>query len=331
MSKKWIVGVDLGGTTTKIAFITMDGDIIHKWEIPTDNSDEGQYITSNIAKSIEEKLLGLNHPKDMLAGVGMGAPGPVDYDTGVILNTVNLGWKDNFPLKDSLEKATSLPAAVENDANCAALGEMWKGAGSGAKNLVCVTLGTGVGGGVISNGNIVQGVNGAAGEIGHITAIPFGGAPCNCGKTGCLETVASATGIVRLALEEIQKDGAKGPLADVYVKNGKITAKDVFDTARTDDKLALSILQEVCIHLGLALANIANLLNPEKIVLGGGVSKAGEILLEPVMENFRRFAFTPVRNSTKLAIANLGNDAGVLGAAWLIRNKLENEKDTLNI
>jgi len=193
LAEKWIVGVDLGGTTTKLAFINMIGEIIEKWEIPTDNSDEGQNITKNIARAIDEKLVELGHTKAELIGLGMGAPGPVNYETGEMINVVNLGWKDHYPLKSSLEEATGLTAVIENDANCAALGEMWKGAGEGAENLVCVTLGTGVGGGVIAGGKIVQGVNGAGGEIGHITSIPIGGARCNCGKTGCLETVASAT------------------------------------------------------------------------------------------------------------------------------------------
>lgn len=323
MSEKWIAGVDLGGTTTKIAFVTMEGEIIAKWEIPTDNSNEGQNITSNIAKSIDEKLRELGQSKDSLLGAGMGAPGPVDYQKGVILNAVNLGWKDNFPLQSSLEEATGLPAEIENDANCAALGEMWKGAGNGAKDVVCVTLGTGVGGGVIANGNIVRGVNGAAGEIGHITAIPFGGAPCNCGKTGCLETVASATGIVRLAKEELSTEGAAGQLAEVLAASGNFTAKDVFDSARNGDVLANKVLEAVSCHLGLTLAAIASTTNPEKIVLGGGVSKAGTILLDAVNEAFAKFAFKPVQKSTKLALATLGNDAGVIGAAWLIKNKIQ--------
>lgn len=322
MSEKWIVGVDLGGTTTKIAFITMDGEIVEKWEVPTDNSNEGQNITSNIAKAIDEKLSELGQKKEKLIGVGMGAPGPVDYENGIVLNVVNLGWKDNYPLKESLEASTMLPAAIENDANCAALGEMWKGAGNGAKDLVCITLGTGVGGGVIANGNIVQGINGAAGEIGHITAVPFDGAPCNCGKTGCLETVASATGIVRIAMEELTKGQSNGELNKILTSNGKITAKDVFDTAKNGDALALQVLDVVCFHLGFAAANIANTLNPNMIVLGGGVSKAGSILLDKVNEYFAKYAFSAVRDSTVLSLATLGNDAGVLGAAWLIKNKV---------
>ncbi|WP_342432312.1 ROK family glucokinase [Neobacillus sp. FSL H8-0543] len=323
MSEKWIAGVDLGGTATKLAFINMEGVILHKWEIPTDHTNEGHNITKNISDAINERLAELDHPKTKIVGIGMGAPGPVDYETGVILNVVNLGWKDNFPLKASLEELTLLPAAVENDANCAALGEMWTGAGEGAKNIVCVTLGTGVGGGVISGGSIVQGANGAAGEIGHITVMPFGGAPCNCGKTGCLETIASATGIVRLATEELSKEGTTGGLSELFAENGKVTAKEVFDMARNGDVIAQKVVNEVSFHLGLTLANIANTLNPQKIVLGGGVSKAGNFLLESVKENFSKFAFSAVRDSTELALATLGNDAGVIGAAWLIKNKIK--------
>ncbi|WP_026563585.1 ROK family glucokinase [Bacillus sp. UNC41MFS5] len=321
MSKQWIVGVDLGGTTTKLAFITMDGEIVRKWEIPTDNTNEGKNITNNIAIAIDEKLTELGQTKDHLIGIGMGSPGPVNYEKGILLNVVNLGWPNNYPLKKILENATSLPAAIENDANCAALGEMWMGAGNGAKDLVCVTLGTGVGGGVITGGKVVQGINGAAGEIGHITAIPFDGAQCNCGKTGCLETVASATGIVRLARMELAK-GIQSELTAKMTENNTITAKDVFDAARNNDRLAQTVLNEVSFHLGFALASIANTLNPEKIVLGGGVSKAGDILLNPVKSNFEKFAFSAVGDSTKLALATLGNDAGVLGAAWLIKSNL---------
>jgi glucokinase len=322
LSVKWIVGVDLGGTTTKIAFIDRNGEILHKWEIPTDNSNEGQNITINIANAIDQKLVELEEQKTKLIGIGMGAPGPIDYDSGVVLNVVNLGWKDNFPLQESLHTLTSLPVVIENDANCAALGEMWNGAGKGTNDLVCVTLGTGVGGGVIANGNIVRGINGAAGEIGHITSIPFGGAPCNCGKSGCLETIASATGIVRQAENELSKAGVKGPLATIFAENRKVTAKDVFDCARNGDEAAKKILDEVTFHLGFALANIANTLNPEMIVLGGGVSRAGDILLDAVKVNFSMFAFSAVKESTNLALATLGNDAGVIGAGWLIKNKL---------
>jgi glucokinase len=320
-SSRFSAAIKSSTGTTKLAFITNEGEIVDKWEIPTDNTNEGKNITINIAKAIDEKLKEHGQTKDNLIGIGMGAPGPVNYEKGIVLNVVNLGWPNNYPLKESLETATSLPAAIENDANSAALGEMWMGAGNGARDLVCVTLGTGVGGGVIAGGSVVQGINGAAGEIGHITAIPSGGAPCNCGKTGCLETVASATGIVRLARMELAK-GLESELSAKNAENGTITAKDVFDAARSNDELAQSVLNDVSFHLGFVLASIANTLNPEKIVLGGGVSKAGDILLNQVQSNFEKYAFSAVRDSTKLALATLGNDAGVLGAAWLIKNKL---------
>jgi glucokinase len=322
MTEKWIVGVDLGGTTTKLAFINTYGEIVQKWEIITDITNNGKNIIINIAKSIDQKLLELDVSKDKLIGIGMGAPGPVDTKTGVIYNAVNLGWNNHFPLRDMLEVETSLQAVIDNDANCAALGEMWKGTGNGAKDLVCITLGTGVGGGVIANGQIVQGISGAAGEIGHITSVPVDGASCNCGKTGCLETIASATGIVRIAIKKLKTDTANGELMGIYQKEGNVSAKNVFDCARNGDKVASSVIEEVSFYLGLALANIANTLNPEIMVLGGGVSKAGEVLLNPIKENFDKYSFPRVKESTKIAIATLGNDAGVIGAAWLIKNKI---------
>lgn len=322
MAEKWLIGVDLGGTTTKMAFISMYGEVLHKWEIPTDIDNEGKNITLNIAKSIDAKLNELGHSKTEVAGIGMGAPGPVDLPTGVIFEAVNLGWREPYPLKDLLEVETSLPAVIDNDANCAALGEMWKGAGNGAKDIVCVTLGTGVGGGVIANGDIVHGISGAAGEIGHITSVAEGGVLCNCGKTGCLETIASATGIVRLAIEALEAAPADGELAAVYQKTGVVTAKDVFDAARKEDATALKVIDTVALYLGIALANIANTLNPEKIVLGGGVSKAGDILLSPIRTQFLKHSFPRVAQSTEISIATLENDAGVIGASWLVKNKL---------
>ncbi|RFU66792.1 ROK family protein [Peribacillus saganii] len=313
MMEKWLMGVDLGGTTTKLAFISVYGEIQHKWEIPTDISNNGKNITTDIAKAIDSKLEDLGQTKSKLLGIGMGAPGPVNGSTGMIYEAVNLGWK-NYPLKDLLEVETSLPAVVENDANIAALGEMWKGAGNGAKDLVCVTLGTGVGGGVIANGELVQGISGAAGEIGHITSVIDNGYPCNCGKTGCLETIASATGIVRLMNEALKSFEGTTILPESF------TSKDIFDSAAKGDKLSQAVIDQVAQLLGVALANLANVLNPEKIVIGGGVSKAGETLLKPVRKQFEKFAFPRVAKSTELDIATLGNDAGVIGAAWLVKS-----------
>lgn len=321
MKEKWLVGVDLGGTTIKMAFVNQYGEIIEKWEVPTDISEEGKNIPTDIAKAIDGKLIDLGETKDKLLAIGIGAPGPVNKENGSLYVAVNLGWSD-FPLRDRLEMETSLPVVVDNDANVAAIGEMWKGAGEGAKDLLCVTLGTGVGGGVIANGDIVHGVNGAAGEIGHITSVPEGGARCNCGKTGCLETIASATGVVRLAMNALETTKTASVLRDVHHQGEAVTAKLVFDAAAKRDELALQIVDELAFHLGLALANLANGLNPEKIVIGGGVSKAGDTLLNPLKEQFKRFAFPRVAQGAELTIATLGNDAGVIGGAWLAKEKM---------
>ncbi|KUP07408.1 glucokinase [Bacillus coahuilensis m2-6] len=323
MVEKWIAAVDLGGTTTKLAFLNYYGEIVEKWEIPTDVSNNGKNIIVNIAKAMDEKLEVLQETKEKFLGIGMGAPGPVDMEKGIIFEAVNLGWEKNTPLKDMLEVETGLPAVIDNDANCAALGEMWKGAGNGAKDLIAVTLGTGVGGGIITNGDIVHGSKGAAGEIGHITVVPEGGYPCNCGKTGCLETVASATGVVRLANDTLITNHEDSSLRTILEESGNITAKDVFDCAREGDDVAKQVVDQLAFYLGLALANLGNALNPEKIVIGGGVSKAGDILIEAVEGYFRKFAFPTVATSTQLAIATLENDAGAIGAGWLVKNKVK--------
>jgi glucokinase len=322
MNEQWLVGIDLGGTTIKMAFINYYGEIVEKWEIPTDKT--GNQITTDIAKAIDAKLDELGYPKSKLAGIGMGAPGPVDLANGLIYETVNLGWK-NYPLRDHLELETGLPAVIDNDANIAAIGEMWKGAGDGAKDLICVTLGTGVGGGLISNGEVVHGVNGAGGEIGHITVVPEGGAPCNCGKTGCIETIASATGIVRVAKEKLASTNQESILHQFLENDKELTSKDVFDAADQGDVIAEEIIDYITFHLGLTLANVSNGLNPEKIVIGGGVSKAGERLLKKVEHYFKRFAFPRVGAAATITVATLGNDAGVIGGAWLAKTKLPNK------
>ncbi|KAA9029948.1 ROK family glucokinase [Niallia endozanthoxylica] len=316
MEEKWLVGVDLGGTTIKMAFISLAGDILYSWEIPTDKRENGSHIPAAIASSIHQKLSEYEVTKERLIGVGIGAPGPVNEADGSVEIGVNLGWR-NFPLQEILERETSLPVTVENDANVAALGEMWKGAGKGAKNLLCVTLGTGVGGGIIVNGEIVHGANGAGGEIGHITSVPAHGAPCNCGKTGCLETIASATGIVRLAVEKLSS-GQPSKLREFDV----VTSKHVFDAAKQGDELANTVIEQVAYHLGLALSYIANGINPEKIVIGGGVSKAGDTLLVPLKRYFTSFAFPRVAQAAEIVPATLGNQAGVTGAAWLVKEKI---------
>ncbi|MFJ1241544.1 glucose kinase GlcK [Bacillus amyloliquefaciens] len=313
MEDTWFAGIDLGGTTIKLAFINMYGEIQHKWEVPTDKS--GNTITVTIAKALDQKLEELNKPKRIVKWIGMGAPGPVEMATGMVYETTNMGWK-NYPLKDHLEAETYIPAVIENDANIAALGEMWKGAGDGAKDVILVTLGTGVGGGIIVNGEIVHGKNGAGGEIGHICSIPEGGAPCNCGKSGCIETIASATGIVRIAKEKL---AAVSDSSLLQVDD--LTARDVFEAAKQQDKTALEVVDYVAKHLGLVLGNLASAMNPTKIVLGGGVSKAGEILRSKVEETFKITAFPRSAEAADISIAALGNDAGVIGGAWIAKNE----------
>lgn len=317
MNKRWYVGVDIGGTTIKMAFVTSQGEIVEKWEIPTNKIEDGKYITSDIAQAIQTKCKELGVSQDTLVSIGLGAPGFINMENGFIYQAVNIGWRD-FPLKEQLEAETGLTVTVDNDANIAALGEMWTGAGEGAENLLCVTLGTGVGGGIIANGQILHGVNGMAGEIGHYTSITEGGAPCNCGKSGCLETIASATGFSRLATRLLDHY-PESVLKDSLEKNTNITSKDIFEAAEKGDKLATIVIDEVCLHLGVALANLANALNPEKIVIGGGVSKAGSLLLKPLEEKFKRFALGRVAEGCEFKIATLGNDAGVIGGAWLAK------------
>ncbi|WP_100331563.1 ROK family glucokinase [Bacillus xiapuensis] len=317
MAEQWIAAVDLGGTTTKLAFITESGDLAACWEIPTDTSDKGKRIIANIVKSIHRQLERMNVSKERIIGIGMGAPGPIS-DEGVMLTAVNLGWDPNYPIKERLEKESKLPVAVENDAKCAALGEMWKGAGAGARDLVCVTLGTGVGGGIIANGEIVRGKGGVAGEIGHVTVVLEDGERCNCGKSGCLETVASATGLVRLANKQLQATTE----ASVLREKRSFNSRDVFQAANEGDKVAKQVIDHCCRYLGLALSYLGNSLNPEKIVIGGGVSKAGAPLLQSIRSYFEEFAFEPVKATTAIDLAVLGNQAGVIGAAWLIKKKM---------
>ena len=317
----WLLGIDIGGTTIKLAFIDKKGVIVHKWEIITRTVENGLHIVSDIGKSVRAKLT--EWQGGNLIGVGMGAPGPVDFETGSIYVAVNIGWKD-YPLKELLEKELGIPAVVDNDANIAAFGEFWKGAGKGTNDFVCITLGTGVGGGVIANKHLIHGISGAAGELGHITVKPEGGAPCNCGKTGCVETIASATGIVRLAMDEIKKN-PNSAIASLFNETGAITSKDVVDCAASGDQASQKVLDEVAKYLGLAAANVGNIINPDMIVFGGGVSKAGDIILKPIEKYFKQYAFPRVAVSTELKVASLGNDAGIIGAAGLIMQHLGEE------
>lgn len=317
MEKNLIFSIDLGGTTSKLAIMTLIGSVIKKWEIPTIKEENGKFIVPNIFHSFETTATMLNLQKDQFLGVGMGAPGPVLKD-GSISKAVNLGW-NHYPLKQELEQTFSLPAYVANDANCAALGEMWQGAGSGLSDLVCVTLGTGVGGGIIVDGHIVNGISGGGGEIGHMTVQHNHGFACNCGKSGCLETVASATGVVNLAMEKLNSEKVT-ILRDIYEREGKLTAKHVFDIAK-EDEIAREVVDQVGYYLGYALGTLSTILNPEAFIISGGVSKAGNILLDAIRKHVDQFAFPPTSKDTKLLLASLGNDAGIFGAGFLVKQQ----------
>jgi glucokinase len=318
-----IIGLDIGGTTVKIGFIDGGGEIIEKWEIPTDRANQGKSIVQDITDSIMNKLMQLQLDKQQFIGIGAGAPGFINATTGFVYEAVNVGWK-NFDLAGLLQKNFGLPIFVSNDANVAVLGENWKGAGGQAKNILAVTIGTGVGGGVIAGGKLIEGVNGTAGEIGHIT-VERNGSACNCGRNGCLETVASATGIVRQAMESIRQH-PQSALAKYYEEQADLTTKDIFRLAGNGDKQCKEILEYTFDMLGLAVANMGLVINPSKILIGGGVSAAGEPMLQMIDSAFQKYALPRVYDVCDMGLARLGNDAGIIGAAFLVKQKLLGEE-----
>ena len=318
MTKK-LLGIDLGGTTVKMAILTETGEVQQKWSIQTNILDEGQHIVPDIIESIAHHLNLYNMSSSDFIGIGMGSPGTVDRHAGTVIGAYNLDWKTLQPVKEQIESALNIPFYIDNDANVAALGERWKGAGENSPDVTFITLGTGVGGGIIAEGNLLHGAVGAAGEIGHITVDPQG-FECTCGKRGCLETVASATGVVRLARQLAEEYAGDSQLKVLLDDGQEVTSKMVFELAEDDDALALMVVDKVAFYLGLACGNIGNMLNPTDIVIGGGVSAAGEFLLRRVQKYFEEFTFPQVRTSTQLKLAQLGNDAGVIGAASLALN-----------
>ncbi|MFL2132295.1 ROK family glucokinase [Desemzia sp. FAM 24101] len=317
MSKK-IIGIDLGGTTVKFAILTEEGEIQQKWSIETDISEEGTKIVPSIIEAINKHLHMYGMTSEDFIGIGMGSPGTIDAVNGTVIGAYNLNWKTVQPVREQIEAGTQIPFFIDNDANVAALGEAWRGAGESDPNVVFLTLGTGVGGGIIVGKKLVHGAIGAAGEVGHITVDPNGYA-CTCGKTGCLETVASATGVVHLARDFSDSFAGDSRLKYIIDDGQLITAKDVFDLAKEKDPLALMVVDKVAYYLGLASSHLANILNPSTIVLGGGVSKAGEILTETIQPYFEKYTFPTIRRSTKIRLAILGNDAGVIGASSLVK------------
>lgn len=307
---KYCFGVDIGGTTVKLGLFTTDGEIVDKWEIKTRTENQGEAVLPDIAEALKEKLEEKKIGRDEVEGIGVGVPAPVNTE-GVVQNTANLGWGYK-EVKREMEELSGMRAEIGNDANVAALGEMWLGAGKGRKNIVMVTLGTGVGGGIIIDGKPLVGAHGAGGEIGHLCVNYEETDHCGCGNTGCLEQYASATGITRLANIRLAKDDAKSVL-----REQEVSAKTVFDAVKAGDAVAKEIAEEFGKYLGHAMANLAAVVDPSAIVIGGGVSKAGEVLIEYVEKNFKERTFF-ANKDTEFVLATLGNDAGICGAAKLI-------------
>lgn len=307
---KYCFGVDVGGTTVKLGLFNTDGDLLEKWEIPTVTADGGKAILPDIARSIKKMMDEREMERDEVVGVGIGAPGPIDSE-GTVYGAVNLGW-GTFSIKKELQTLLNVPVEAGNDANVAALGEVWQGGARGYENVVMVTLGTGVGGGIIVEGRILAGATGAGGEIGHMHVNDEETIACNCGNCGCLEQYVSATGVVRLAKEKLAKSDRPSELRDI-----EVTAKDVWDAAKKGDPLAMEVAEDFGWYLGKALASVACVVNPEVFVIGGGVSRAGDILIDYIQKNYRKTAFTGCRGAL-FTLARLGNDAGIYGAAKMV-------------
>ncbi|MDO4189601.1 MAG: ROK family glucokinase [Lachnospiraceae bacterium] len=308
---RYCFGVDLGGTTVKMGLFKPDGELVDKWEIPTVKDDGGSKILPDIANSILAKMDEKNIEKEAVIGVGIGVPGPVDPD-GFCNKAANLGWVDKIDLEGDMHELTGLHVKGGNDANVAALGEAWKGGAEGYSDVVVVTLGTGVGGGIIVQGKVLAGSTGAGGEIGHIHIVDNEPEACGCGNHGCLEQYGSATGIVRLANRRLAEDNAPSVLRD-----GDISAKSVFDAVKAGDVVAIEIAERFGEYLGKGLANVACVTNPQIFVIGGGVSKAGDVLIPYIQKNYVKYVFHASRDA-KFALAKLGNDAGIYGSAKLV-------------
>ena len=304
-------GVDLGGTTVKIACFDQAGVMLSKWEIPTRTENKGAYILPDIAEAIAAYLTRENIAREDVLGIGIGVPGAVDAD-GVVAGCDNLGW-GKFNVAQTFSGLTGFPVRAGNDASVAALGECWKGSGAGYRSMLLVTLGTGVGGGIVIDGKVILGASGAAGEIGHMVINKEETELCGCGKTGCVEQYCSATGIVRLAKRFLSACDMPSPLRDYHI----LSCKDIFDAAKAGDEAANAILEQAYSYMGEFIANICNVLNPEAVVIGGGVSKAGQPLLNGIRKHFDKYIYHASTHVT-FALAALGNDAGAYGAVKLI-------------
>jgi glucokinase len=324
VDKKWIVGVDLGGTNIVVGLLPIDGgDILGLHSLPTDSHRGAKFVVDRIVEMIEtsiaEVLAAHGGTRADVAGVGIGSPGPLDRETGTVINTPNLGWR-NFPLRDLIANAVHLPATLDNDANCATYGEWWLGAGRDVDTLVGLTLGTGIGGGIVLGGKIFHGCSDVAGEIGHMT-IDSTGRRCKCGNYGCLEAYASGPAIALRAIEGIEA-GVETSLTElVQGKLDQITAATVYEGVVQGDPYATEVMKDTAKFLGAGIANIINILNPEMVVIAGGVTRAGEHLFTPLRGEVRRRAFRAAEERCRIVSAELPGTAGVVGAAAVFKNE----------
>lgn len=307
----YVFGIDVGGTTVKIGLFTTEGTLVDKWEIPTNTANNGKAILPDVAASMEQKMQQLGIDKTSVKGAGIGVPGPVTED-GIVNHCVNLGW-GVMHVTEEMTALTGFPVKAGNDANVAALGEVWKGGGRGYKDVLMITIGTGIGGGLILNGKIRAGFTGSAAEVGHICVNPAETETCNCGNCGCLEQYTSATGILRMANKKL----AESDMPSVLRGKAHLTTKDVIDAAKDNDPLAMEVFDFMAKTMGMALAGCCALADMELILIGGGVSKAGRFLTDPIERYYRAFAFH-TQKDTKFKLAELGNDAGIYGAARLM-------------
>ena len=305
---KYIIGTDIGGTSVKLGLFTKEGELVHKWEIRTDRTDGGEKVPQDIAATVKETLESRNIDTADVIGMGIGVPGPVKSD-GTVMKCPNLGW-GIFNVADRMKELTGINCAALNDANAAALGEMWQGTAKGFKNLVFVTLGTGVGGGIIVEGKVISGTHGGGGEIGHILVNPEEQDVCGCGCRGHLEQYASATGLCRVTRKLLKEGRLASGLSSDY-----LSAKMVFDAAKSGDELAKEAVEIMCRYLAQAFSGIAATVDPEVFLIGGGVSKAGPIITDTVKKYYVPQNMNVLKNPA-FELATLGNDAGIFGAAY---------------
>lgn len=307
------IGVDVGGTSVKLGMFTRTGNLIKKWEIPTDRENNCANVIPDVAASVRKTLEEEGFTLEDVVGVGLGVPGPVQ-PTGYVEVCVNLHWRDRYPGRELSELLDGVRVEAGNDANVAALGEAWKGGGGGADDAVMFTLGTGVGGGVIVNGKIITGKHGLGGELGHMHVRDEETEFCNCGGKGCLEQIASATGIVREAKRILKKSDADSKMRQL---GDLLTARDVCDLGRDGDPLADEVMETVSRYLGLAISHVEMTVDPDVFIIGGGVSRAGSYLLEKIRKYYNDYT-TLSRNHGNVVLAALGNDAGIYGAVRLV-------------